>query len=73
MVLGALLSMVSGLHQEVKPDKDLLVPVMESVFCCWPVMLQRMIVNIWDGKSENNAKQNGGESINLEHLEKQKQ
>ena len=71
--LGALLSLVPGLQQEVPPDEDLLVPVMEVVFCCWPDRLKMRIANAWTWRSKDSTQQNMGEAQELEKLETLKQ
>jgi len=46
--MGSILSLVPGFKQEGgKPDPELLVPVDESLFCCWPTSISTALIRFW--------------------------
>merc|ERR1712107_350089 len=50
IIMGSILSLVPGFKQEEedKPEPELLVPVAESLFCCWPASVSSALVQLWE-------------------------
>ena len=68
VLLGSVLSLVPGLRQDVPVPGDLLVPVFEVVFCCWPDSVNKFIAQIGGWKKEDSDKQECSNEISLKSL-----
>ena len=47
IILGSVLSLLPAFRQKEQPEEDLLVPLMEVLFCCWPAKLQAVLARLY--------------------------
>ena len=62
ILLGSVLSLLPPFRQKARPEADLLVPLMEVLFCCWPARVQSVLGRLFQvDQHEHKNKTDGHE------------